>query len=103
MILLSAACFILHTVVLHKGYLFFQIDERCREIDKNIVAVLMAASVAFLVVQMIDWYVRSQAVCIPPRLLNSLWYGFDLLNSIFYLTLVDQFTINRVCRLRRPR
>lgn len=102
-LILSAACFILHALVIYKGIVFFRTDARCRDTDKALIATLIGASIAFLIVQGIDWYAHTLPVCMPPRLLSSLWYGFDLLNSVFYLALVNKFSDTRVCRLRSPR
>lgn len=102
-LILSVACFLLHALVIYKGIAFFRTDPRCRDTDKALVATLIGASFAFLIVQGIDWYAHTLPVCMPPRLLSSLWYGFDLLNSVFYLTLVNKFSDIRICKLRSPR
>lgn len=97
MLILSISSFLLHAVVLCKGFGFFQLDERCRETDKAVVATLMAASVVFMLVQVISWFVNPS----PPEsayLIHSLWNGVNLFNAIFYWTMIHSYTEHRVCR-----
>lgn len=47
----------------------------------------MAASVVFMLVQIINWFVNP----LPPEsanLIHSLWNGVNLFNAIFYWTLI---------------
>lgn len=102
MLILSIAPFLLHAVVLYKGFGFFQLDERCREADKAVVATLMAASVVFMLVQVITWV----TVPSPPAsayLIHSLWNGVNLFNAVFYWTLINSYTEHRICRTTNKR
>lgn len=102
MLILSISSFLLHAVVLYKGFGFFQLDERCREADKAVVATLMAASVVFMLVQVISWLANPS----PPEsayLIHSLWNGVNLFNAIFYWTLIHSYVEHRICRTTNKR
>lgn len=100
MLIISIVSFAIHTGVLFKGYQFFRLDERCRETDKSVVATLMAASAMCLMAQLIAWSITPWST-IEGNAAQSLMYGFNLFNAIFYWTLINFMQVRRVCSITR--
>lgn len=97
MLILTIASFILHAVVIYKGFGFFRLDKRCRDTDKSVVATLMAASIVFILMQLFTW-ISTPWGLVSFSIVESLRYGFDLFNAVFYWTLIHFYTERRVCR-----